>query len=345
MRSLKEFFKTNNISKIEHGAEYSRSNRIFWFNFYRDFFISIMLAYYEWINVPESIDRTFLEKALIFNGYCGFFETKEFGLICSKGALSRGLDIYNNPTHFTPVNNSAIKFPTIPVNWYTDDLDRNNAIIVRNNSMRKPSVVWLNGFCQKLADIEMTIQLNRNAQVMPYLIIADDNNLFSMKNIFNKIMNFEPVIYLKEQKTKSADMEFRQLKDRIFTLDTKSEYLLDKLHDERQRVIGQILTIIGINNIAVDKAERLITSEANGNNGLINACIEVSLTTRQRDAERLNKCFGLNIEVMPSERIEAGNSWRIMQALNAATTKFVNENEHIEQDGSGEVLNNNIREV
>lgn len=345
MRGIKEFFKTNNLSKIEHGAEYSKSNRIFWFNFYRDFFISIMLAYYQWVNLPDSIDPVFLEKTLIFNGYCGFFETEEFGLIASKGALGQSLDIYNNPTHFTPVNNAVINFPTIAVNWYMDSLDRDKAVIVRNNAMRKPSIIWLNGFCQKLADIEMTIQLNRNAQVMPYLIIADDNNLFSMKNVFNKIMNFEPVIYLKEQKNKTAEMEYRQLKDRIFTLDTKSEYLLDKLHDERQRVIGQILTLIGINNIAVDKAERLITSEANGNNGLINACIEVNLSTRQKDCERLNKCFDLDIQVMPSERVEAGNSWRIMQALNAATTKFVDEGEVAEQEGSGEVLNNNIREV
>lgn len=321
MKSLKDFLK-NTLEHNQAGRDYSQANRQFWYRFYVDFFINLLTNYFEWDNLPASIDELWLEKALCFNGFVGFFEHKDCGLMASKGAMGNRLDIYDNPTVFNPVSNSfEITMPrSVPINWYGDTLYKNHAVIIGNNNFYRPALAWIEGFAIKLADIEQTIQLNRNAQMRPYVILTEEPEVFSMKNFMNKVLNGDPVIYVKKKKTSSNSVDPLQLPDMVSVLDTKTEYLLDKLHDEKQRVINQMLTLIGINNNAVDKAERLVSAEATSNNGLINACIEVSLSARQKGIDRVNKCWGTNITVRPSSQIAPFNTEKVMEDIDNQIT-------------------------
>lgn len=312
----------NNIPKINNAADYAQKNRNFWYFFYYEFFRNLITNFYEWDNLPDSIDELWLEKALNYNGFVGFYYHQDFGIVASKGAFGGFLDIYDNPTTFKPVNNALIKYPkSIPINWYTDMLDPKKAVIVGNNNYYSNSFGWIDGFCLKLADIETSIQLNRNAQNRPFVAITDNDSKFSLKNMWNKIMNGDPVIYVNKQKTATGALSAVQLEDLIHILDTKSDFLLDKLHDEKQRVINQLLTTIGINNNAVDKAERLVKAEATANNGLINACIRVTLSARQKGVKRVNDVWGPNgvdpifdedIVVRQSPQIEEFNTERVL---------------------------------
>lgn len=83
--------------------------------------------------------------------------------------------------------------------------------------------------------------------------------------------------------------------------------MLDKLHDEKLRVMNQLLTFIGINNNPSDKKERLVVSEAISNNGVISANIEVGWKSRRKFVELINKCYGLEISVKPAETIQQFN--------------------------------------
>lgn len=306
----------NFISKNSHGYSYSESNKDFWFHFYMDYFIKLMTNYYEWDGLPPSVDKLFLEKKLITLGHVGFFEDKDMGLVCTGGALGHGLDIYENPIKFNPTTPKWFLKKSYDVHWYSDDLIDGKAVIIQNDNYRQPSTTWLMGFCSKLADIEQTIQLNRNAQIMPYVVIAEDSNIFSMKNFINKIMNGDPVIYVKARKNRDGDMEDKQLQDMVNVLKLEAPFLLDKLHDEKQRVINQVLTMIGINNNAVDKAERLVKAEATSNNGLVNASIEINLNARRDGVERLNRYFDLSVEVKPNENIKMFNTEQVFEDLN-----------------------------
>lgn len=317
MTSVKSLIK-NQISKNQNGYDYSVTNKSFWYNFYIDYFIKLITNYWEWVNLPPSIDEIFLEKNLCLKGFLGMFMDDRYGLVVSRGAMGSTLDIYDNPLEFIPVNNGqAVRFNRVGINWYTDNLDPKKAIIISNNNFNSPSTEWLMGFCEKLADIEQTIQLNRNAQIKPYVLICDDKTKFSMKNIFNKILNGDPVLYLNEAKGTNGALQSVQLQDRVSVLDLKTEYLLDKLHDEKNRVINQILTIIGINNTSIDKAERLVVAEATSNNGLINASIEVNYKSRRECVMRINKCWNIQppIEVRPSSQIQPYNTEKVLNDL------------------------------
>lgn len=317
------------LRKLEGDYEYQDNKRAFWFNFYQEFFLRLITNYFDWKNLPPSIDKLFLEKNLCTQGFLGFFEHEDFGLVVTRGAMGSGLDIYDNPTEFKPVTNgNKINFKSVGINWFDDMLDRTKAVIIGNNNYRTPSTSWVNGFANQLADIEIAIQLNRNAQNRPFVVMVDDRTVFSLKNMMSKILQGEPIVYVKTQKTPTGELKAIQLNDLVQTLDLKTDFLLDKLHDEKQRVINQFLTLVGINNNAVDKAERLVKAEATANNGLINACIEIQLASRRESVKRINRCWNLEIEVMPTQQIEMYNTEVVNDTLKFEENAIINEGEY-----------------
>lgn len=316
--SLKKYGK--NISKVNGNFEYTENNKQIWFNFYYDYFLNLICNMYEWENLPNTIDPIFLEKNLNIEGFLGFILDDDLGYFVQRGTLGNKLDIYDQPESFYIVNNNnwLFKKRKYYINHYYNEVDFNKTkkcVLINNNFFRESTTNWIIVFCSKLADIEQSIQLNRNAQNMPFVFLTNDDNRLTMKQLYNRMMEQEPVIYLKEQKNKDGIVENLQISDRVKVLNTNTPFLLDKLHDEKQRVINQFLTFIGINNNAVDKAERLVSAEATANNGLINASIEMRLKARKKSCELINKIYDLNIKVDLSNQIEKFNTEQIYEDL------------------------------
>lgn len=337
MESYREFNK-HNLSTIDNEKNYAIANKQFWFSFYFDYFMDILANYFIWNEVPASIDKLFIERSLHFYGYIGFINTENFGLVCANGAMGNRLDLYDNPTSFTPINKTNTPFEgyneqtnkietktTWEINWYEDMLSPNNATMVYNTVYHKPSVYYIDGFCSKLALIEQAIQLNRNAQNKPFMVAVDDKTMFSMKNLINNIMAGDPVVYVNARKNRNKEIENVQINDLIQVLRLDTPFILDKLQDEKQRVIGQILTFMGINNIPIDKAERLVVAEAESNNQLLNATTEMRLRPRRAGIERVNKAYGTNMSVEINNMIREYTYDRVMNDLDSERIEVINE--------------------
>lgn len=309
------------LGKIELNKETVERNRLAFFEFYFNYFYNIVVNYFTWEGLPNDIDELFIERKLIENGHVSFFNDDTFGFIAQGGTRGERLNHYDQPLAYQPVNASSMNYFKQMEIAYTEndfrvisELHEKNpetikkpCIVIPNNNFYEPYLGYLELFCEKLADIELTIQLNRNAQITPYFIFVDNNSVLSMKNIFNKIANFEPVVYLNKQKDQDGQDSFKQLSDYIQVFRTDAPFLLDKLHDEKLRVMNQLLTFIGINNNPSDKKERLVVSEAISNNGVISANIEVGWKSRRKAVDLINKCYGLEISVKPAETIQQFN--------------------------------------
>lgn len=309
------------LGKIELNKETVERNRLAFFEFYFNYFYNIVVNYFTWEGLPNDIDELFIERKLIENGHVSFFHDDTFGFIAQGGTRGERLNHYDQSLSYQPVNASSMNYFKQMEIAYTEndfrvieDLHKDNpdkikkpCIVIPNNNFYEPYISYLELFCEKLADIELTIQLNRNAQITPYFIFVDNTNVLSMKNIFNKIANFEPVVYLNKQKDQDGQDSFKQLSDYIQVFRTDAPFLLDKLHDEKLRVMNQLLTFIGINNNPSDKKERLVVSEAISNNGVISANIEVGWKSRRKAVDLINKCYGLEISVKPAETIQQFN--------------------------------------
>jgi hypothetical protein len=55
--------------------------------------------------------------------------------------------------------------------------------------------------------------------------------------------------------------------------------------------------LLGINNANQDKKERLVAAEVGANDEQVQATRNIALNARQQAAERINKLYGLSVEV------------------------------------------------
>ena len=81
--------------------------------------------------------------------------------------------------------------------------------------------------------------------------------------------------------------------DKLRAINTGAPYIADKVMDYKKEIWNEALTYLGINNIMVDKKERLVSDEANSNNELINLNLQSFLAPRKLACKQFNEKFGL----------------------------------------------------
>ena len=97
--------------------------------------------------------------------------------------------------------------------------------------------------------------------------------------------------------------------------------------DYKKEIWNEALTFLGINNIALEKKERLIKDEANSNNELINLNLQSYLAPRQIACKQFNEKFGFtgtDKEISVRVRSDLHN---IIKNQNSIVQDFENKNE------------------
>lgn len=299
------------LPKNNQGYDYAFDNKNAWYIFYKHYFTNIICSLFEWYNLPEGIDETFLEKNLNANGFLGFFYDDAVGFIVQRGTLNQDIDLYDRPKVFRVVSpaSSVLARQEYKINNYIDEVDPDNCVLIENDYFRNSSFYWVDLFASKLAEIEHSIQLARNSVKLPYIILTNEDNKLSVRNFYQQIETGEPVIYLKEKKSKDA-LDDGSLLDKIQVLNsgTQNTQILKDLYDERTLVFNTFLNFIGVDSVAVSgKKERLVSSEASSNDALVATSLQVKLDARRRSADLINRTFNLNIEVDIKTPLEIHN--------------------------------------
>ena len=142
----------------------------------------------------------------------------------------------------------------------------------------------MNLFALRLYECERTSDTNLKAQKTPVLILVDEKQRLLLENLYNQYNGNMPFIF--------GD-KLQLDKGLIQAIKTDAPFLLDKLQDYKKEIWNEALTFLGINNIMIDKKERLITDEANSNNELINLNLQSFLAPRKLACEQFNEKFGL----------------------------------------------------
>lgn len=142
----------------------------------------------------------------------------------------------------------------------------------------------MNLFALRLYECERTSDTNLKAQKTPVMLVVDEKQRLLMENLYNQYNGNMPFIF--------GD-KLQLDKGLIQAIKTDAPFLLDKLQDYKKEIWNEALTFLGINNIMIDKKERLITDEANSNNELINLNLQSFLAPRKLACEQFNEKFGL----------------------------------------------------
>ena len=139
-------------------------------------------------------------------------------------------------------------------------------------------------FALRLYEAERTADTNIKAQKTPVLLLIDETQRLTMENMYSQYDGNKPFIF-GDKKNLNPD-SLRSIK-------TDAPFIADKIIDYKKEIWNEALTFLGINNIMVDKKERLITDEANSNNELINLNLQSYLAPRQEACRQFNEKFGL----------------------------------------------------
>ena len=138
-------------------------------------------------------------------------------------------------------------------------------------------------FALRLYEAEQTAMVNIKAQKTPILLLMDEKQRLTMENLYSQYEGNRPVIF-GDKNSLGENV--------IKAINTQAPFIADKIIDYKKEIWNEALTFLGINNIMVDKKERLIKDEANSNNELINLNLLSYLAPREEACRQFNEKFG-----------------------------------------------------
>lgn len=263
---------------------------------YLERFKKIATSLFEWKNLPDSMDARFLELSLYYVGKACILKDKEYGLINLKCGTNGTLNIYGIPTSLNcwsySYNTIRNTYQGFNVDILDDDAKEkirdNTAVLVMNNNTMIPTAPTLELFAYRLAEAQRTCDLNIKQQKFPRILLTDKKQELTMRNLVNQIDDNELNIF--------ADKNI-MTPEAIKSIDTNAPYVADKLTEYKREIWNEALTFLGISNMD-SKRERMIVSESDSKNELINLNLQSYLSTRKKACEECNKLFGTNIDVV-----------------------------------------------
>ena len=235
----------------------------------------IATSLFEWVNLPESCNARYLELTLYYKGQASLLYDNNYGFINTQACDSGYINIYGLPTLVNCYSYSynAMRSTYVPGSDENEEKDK-ECILVLNNYMRVPTATTLELFAYRLAELQRTFDTNVKTQKFPVLIRTDQKQIFTLRKMYEEYDGNTPAIFA--DKNLVTD-------DALKAIKTDAPLILRELNDAKREIWNEALTFLGVSNLS-EKRERLITSEADSNNELINLNLQSYLIPRQQDA-------------------------------------------------------------
>ena len=257
---------------------------------YLDRLKKVAMSIFEWVNLPPSMDARYIEKCLYYHGSAAFLYDETLGYINTNCATSGQINIYGLPTAMncysygyqeTRTLWTGLKYDTEgnPINEKQKD-----CILVMNNWEKLPTCTSLELFALRLYEAERACDVNIKAQKTPVMLLVNEKQRLSMKNLYLQYDGNEPFIFGDKD---SLDPNM------IKAIKTDAPFVADKLMEYKKEIWNEALMFLGINSLSTEKKERLITDEASANNELINMNLQSYLVPRQNACRLFNEKYGL----------------------------------------------------
>lgn len=253
------------------------------YNYYYYSLLEIALARFQWKNVPDSVNKRYLELILSCKGRALFFYDDVLGYLALKTTIQGKFNQYHEP----------IERRAYGDNGYNAQRNEKDSVIIYNTMLKQSDLYAIQMFATKLYNCSRAQEVNINAQKTPILITCEESQRLTMKNLYMKYEGNMPVIF------GDKNMNPNSLK----VLSTNAPYVADKLHDHEVKLWSEALTYLGISNVAVNKKERLNVEETTKMQGQTNIRKQTYLKARKQACEEINRMFKLNIDVEYDEDV------------------------------------------
>lgn len=295
---------------------------------YLERFKKVALSIFEWVNLPESMNARYLEECLYYKGQASLLFDEKYGFINTQCCSNGKINIYGLPTSLNCFSFDYHSDRKLYTGLPDENTKNDSAILVMNNWEMIPTASTIELFAYRLYEAEQTAMTNIKAQKTPVLITVDETQRLMMENLYEKYDGNMPVIF----------GDKKQLQDGIIkAIKTDAPFIADKIMEYKKQIWNEALTFLGINNISVEKKERLNIDESNQDNELINLNLQSYLAPREEACKQFNELFGLtgtDKEIKVRVRSDLSN---IIKKYNSIVNDYEIESELVDKMEEGVV--------
>lgn len=258
-----------------------------------DMLLSLAINRFRWINMPDTCDSRYFEKILHRNGIAtlSYKADEPTQIYTTLQAMPNGVyNMYGLPTQWRAVGYDGL----------TDyEVNNENGELCYYSYARVSPWNALEIYARKMAHYERTEDVNLTQQMNPRIFIAPQEKKLELTNLLKQVEGGEPAIL--------GDQGLQKLIENVTTIENVSPLICEELARGRQNVFQQALMWLGIPALAFEKGERMIQEEARAMTAPTNIMLLDCLQARREFCEKVNRKFGLNIEVYFNDDWESYN--------------------------------------
>lgn len=290
----------------------------------------IALSIFEWQNLPDTCNSRYLEMTLYYKGQASLLYDNNYGFINTQACDSGYINIYGLPTLINCYSYSYNQMRSTYVAGSDENAEKDKeCILVLNNYQRVPTAVTLELFAYRLAELQRTLDVNVKSARTPILIRTDQKQYINLKKMYEEYDGNTPVIFA--DKNLITD-------DSLKSINTESKFIAQELNDAKREIWNEALTFLGVSNLS-EKRERLITSEADSNNELVNLNLQSYLIPRQQACKEFNDKYGLtgtDKEISVRVRSDLYNFVKQYDSIASDYEEAINAEHNLEDSLKGE---------
>lgn len=177
------------------------------------------------------------------------------GLICFVPFAINQWNIQDEPSVVTLINQRGANFiPTRPM------IVNKDVVIIWAHKSHVPVRSLISYYLDQMCEVQKCIDMNVFVHKLPRLITCSPEDEKRVRDLMDKIDAGSKELFL------SSD-DVNAIKDVLSA--GQGSYIIDKLKMYLQTLDNELLTFLGIDNVPIEKKERLVTGEVDSNNELI----------------------------------------------------------------------------
>ena len=204
-------------------------------------------------------------------------------LIFTPWTFANRYNIYDFPTHVNLINTRGVKFIT------TKQLELDKEVVIIYAQKNHKSVFSsIEAKINEIIDLEMKKRCALKSQSQSWMFAFAEEDYEQAKVLHEQLENDEPYMFVPLREVDKA---------KGFT--SGAPYIVDKLQNEIDGRVNEVLTMLGVNNIGInEKKEHLVVDEINANNEDINQQSYSYESQIEMDFDRVNNLFGTKVKVI-----------------------------------------------
>lgn len=248
------------------------------YNLYKREMIMLAENVFQFKNLPNYIDVSYLNRILLKNGAIAFFKDEVLGLIALPFSVIGNLDIYGRP----------IQIMARAFNGrYFRKLNRDEFVIMYDNNGRYSLYLDILQMAERIACCVRTNDVNIIHQRTPRIWKTTRDKELSLRNMIDEIDSMCETVVTYD----SIDI------DDMNVVVAPAPYVADKIDNHLKELWAEFYRLIGISNVQLTKKERLIRDEMAASLGGTIANRFSRFEPRKRAIDEINEKFGTDIKV------------------------------------------------